>query len=265
MSIPLWKLNIKKNIFTLTMYYLVLLLYMVVILSMFNPEQMDEIQEMLSLFPEAMMKAMGFHPDMNDLNALLASWLYGLLMVAFPMVYSILLTHKLIGKMLENGSFAYLLSTPNSRTKILMNQGMFCLGSMLLLFVMIFLSGVITSEILFPGLLDLKGFFYLNLLTMLVNMLSMMISFLCSSAFCESKWALGLGAGIPIGFLLLQLLGGSSDKLENIQRLGIFGWFDPVEVIRGAPVTVTIISYLIGIVALFIVALLRFRKRPLFL
>ncbi len=57
---------------------------------------------------------MGFSGLVTDLTGYLASWLYGLLMFGFPMVYCIILGNRLVARQVDSGSFAYLLSTPHS-------------------------------------------------------------------------------------------------------------------------------------------------------
>ena len=111
------------------------------------------MNSMLEMFPEGLLKAFGMAEIHTELTAYLASWLYGLLMIGFPMIYSIMLGNKLVAKLVDNGSFAYLLSTPNSRVKLILTQGIYALSSLVVLFLAIFGLGVGICEALQPGLL----------------------------------------------------------------------------------------------------------------
>jgi len=192
---------------------------------MYDPNDMEALTSMLKLLPEDIMKAMGFTNVVTDLTGYLASWLYGLLMFGFPMVYCIILGNRLVARMVDNSSFVYLLSTPNSRSKIIITQGIYALVSIIVLFIALFGVGVIFSEVMFSGSLDTRQFLSLNFTTMLVNMVVMMISFFFSCLFNETKLSLTFGAGIPIAFLLMNMLGGASADMEilgiNLIYIGI--------------------------------------------
>lgn len=134
MIMTLFVANIKKHWILLLIFFAVLTMYTTIMISMFNPDDMEALTQLADAMPTGIIEAMGFSAMVTDLSSYLASWLYGLLMLAFPMVYSILLGHKLICKMVDNSSFAYLLSTPHSRVKIILTkefmrcfQCLFCL------------------------------------------------------------------------------------------------------------------------------------------
>lgn len=263
MSLTLSKTTLKKNWTLLLIFFGVLTMYMTIMISMYDPEQMDALMAMFNLLPADLMKAMGFSSLVTDLTAYLASWLYGLLMLAFPMVYSIILSNKLVAKLVDNGSFAYLLSTPNSRVKIIVTQGIYALGSIAVLFAALFTLGVVASGAMFPGLLDVYAFLRLNITTMLVGMVVMMIGFFFSCLFNETKMSLGFGAGLPILFLLFNMLGGASPNTEILKKVSIFGFYDPIELVHGSEVWGVNLAYIGIIVVLFTAGVLIFQKKRL--
>lgn len=259
----MFKMTLKKNWPLLFLFFGVLTMYTAVMISMYSPTDMEAITSMLSLAPENLMKAMGFSGLFTDLTGYLASWLYGLLMLGFPMVYCIILGNKLVAKTVDNGSFAYLLSTPNSRVKIIFTQGVYALFSVAVLFAAVFGSGVFICAAVFPGLLDIGAYFSLNLTTMLLNMSVIMICFFFSCLFNETKMSLGFGAGIPIAFLLMNMLGGVSADAEILKRISLYGLYDPVKLVQGETVSGVNLIY-IGITAvLFTAGILIFRKKRL--
>lgn len=237
MIFPLFISNVKRHWLLLLIFFGVLTMYTTIMISMFNPDDLESLQQLADMMPEGIMQAMGFAHLLTDLNSFLASWLYGLLMLAFPMVYSILLGHKLICKMVDNSSFAYLLSTPHSRVRIILTQGIYALLSMLVLFVLVFAVGVFTSEALFPGQLDVFQYFRLNMTTMLVNMLVLMVVFLFSAIFNDAKYSILFGSGVPIMFLLFNMLANASGGIELFSRLTPYGYYDPIALVQGASST----------------------------
>lgn len=69
-------------------------------------------------------------------------------------------------------------------------------------------GAVLVSEAMFKGAMDIGAFFRLNFTVMFVNMTVMSICFFFSCLFNDTKWSLGLGAGIHVLFLLCNMLGG---------------------------------------------------------
>lgn len=263
MSAALFKHTFKKNWLLLLTFFGVLTMYITIMIAMFDPDDMEAITSMLELFPADLMTAMGFSQLVTDLTSYLASWLYGLLMFGFPMVYCIILGNRLVAKKVDNGSFASYLSTPVSRTRIIFTQGIYALVSMFVLFAAILGVGIATSELLHPGLLEIDRFLQLNITTMLVNMVVMMICFLFSCLFNDSGLSTGFGAGLPITFLLLNMLGGTSSDLEILKKFSLYGWYDPVELVRGNMDWTINLIYIVLTVVLFAASVIIFKRRQL--
>lgn len=263
MSFTLLKTTLKRNWVLLLIFFGVLAMYLAVMLTMYNPEDMELLMSMIKIFPEDLMKAMGFSSVITDLTSYFASWLYGLLMLGFPMVYCIILGNRLAAKMVDNSSFAYLLSTPNSRVKIIATQGIYALASVAVLFAALFGTGVILSQAMFPGALDIGAFFSLNVTTMLVNMVVVMISFFFSCLFNDAKLSIGFGSAVPITFLLMSMLGSASADAEILKSISIYGLYDPVELVRGADVLGANLFYISAIAVLFAAGLLIFKRKNL--
>lgn len=263
MILTLFKMTLKKNWRLLLIFIVILAIYCITIISIFDPNDMAEFEAMMNMFPESLMSAMGFSGAATELTSYMASWLYGLLMIAFPMIYSIILGNRLVAKLVDNGSFAYLLSTPNSRVKIIMTQGIYALFSVAVLGLSMFGLGAVISHIMFPGLLEVGAFFSLNLTTTLVNMLTLMISFFFSCVFNETKYSLGFGGGIPLVFLLMNMLSGASKKLKIIKSFTIYGFYDPVEVAQGGDVVGINLFYIGATIILLLLGVTIFKKKRL--
>ncbi len=263
MSITLFKNSLKKNWILLLIFFAVLTMYTSIMISIYNPDDLKAIESMMEIFPKELFDAFGFSDIVGELTAYLASWLYGMLMFGFPMVYCIILGNRLVAKSVDNGSMAYLLSTPNSRVKIIITQGVYALLSIVLLFTALFGVGVLVSYIRFPDILDVGAYFKLNITTMLVNMAVMMITFFFSCLFNESKLALGFGAGIPIAFLLMNMLGGVSEDVAVLKDISIYGLYDPVELVNGSSVLPQNLLYLGLVVVLFAASVIIFKRKRL--
>ncbi|WP_150271825.1 hypothetical protein [Paenibacillus tepidiphilus] len=128
---------------------------------------------------------------------------------------------------------AYLLSTSNSRIRIAVTQAVFSLTSVTAIFCWITALTLITSSFMFPGLMDTKQFILLNIYALLMYYTINGICFLASCLANESRYSLGLGAGLPIMFVLLQMLGASGEGLEWLGYFSLFALFNPERLFAG--------------------------------
>ncbi|MCG8484270.1 MAG: ABC transporter permease subunit, partial [Clostridia bacterium] len=122
MNYTLFKATAKANWVILLMITLVILMYVSISITMFDPDNIEKMNAMLDMVPEGMLKAMGFENLGTDLTEYLSNYLYGFIFIMFPMIYCIIVSNKLIAKHVDSGSMAYLLTTPNSRVKIAVTQ-----------------------------------------------------------------------------------------------------------------------------------------------
>lgn len=263
MNMTLYLKTLKRNWKLLLIFFMILLMYFSIMTAMYDPEDMAAIASMIELFPEDLMRAMGFDSIVTNLTEYLASWLYGFLMFAFPMIYCIILSYRLVSKMVDDGSMAFLLSTPLKRTQIIITQGLYALSSLGILFLACFLSGTLIAETMQPGALDIGAFFMLNLTTMFVNMAIIMIGFFASSVFTDAKYALGIGSGVPIIFLLMKMLGGIAEEGRILSDLSLYGFYNPVSLVNQPALMWYHGVYASIIVILFIGSVLIFKKKQL--
>lgn len=263
MSVTLFRNTLKKNWLLFLIFFCVLSMYSCVMISMYDPESTQQMTQMLNMLPAEVVAAFGMSGTANDLCGYLAGYLYGLLVFAFPMVYAIIISHKLVAKQVDNGSFAYLLSTPNSRAKLVATQGVYGVLSIVFLFIGVSAIGVAMSHALFPQALAIVPYLKLNLLTCFVNCSVFMVSFFFSCVFNESKKALAFGAGIPVGLLLMQMIGGASKELSWLKSSSLYGWYDPTAIAQGNSILLLSLLYIAISVALFIGALLVFKRKRL--
>lgn len=123
----------------------IIMMYSVIMISMYSPESIDSLNAMFQVMPPDVMRALGFTSAFSTLAGYLASWLYGLIMTAFPMVYCIALGHRLIAKTVDSGSISCLLATPCSRTRLIATKLLYALGSTALMQMVIFALNLLLS------------------------------------------------------------------------------------------------------------------------
>ncbi len=199
-----------------------MLIYTVTSLVMFDPEGLDEIRMMLTALPEELISAMGFSKIGTDMNSYLGGFLYGFIFIAFPMIYTTVVGYRMVAKHVDSGTMAYLLSTPNSRVKVAMTQGWYLLLSTLVLMGIQVGALISMSEVMFPGMLEIETFLWLNLVTYLVLAVASGMTFLCSCVFSEGKYAIGFGAAIPVVSFMLKMFGEVGGKVEVLKYGSIY-------------------------------------------
>lgn len=126
-----------------------------------------------------------------------------------------------------------------------------------------FIVGVATSEAMFPRHLDVAQFLRLNVTTMLVNMFVMMVVFLFSAIFNDAKYSVGFGSGVPIMFLLLNMLANASDEARILGKLTPYGYYDSVQVVQGGDTLVVNIAFIIGALVLLWASVVIFNRKRL--
>ena len=119
------KKEIRSNWVLLVIFLGVLSLYSVMITMMFDPKLGDSLNMMAESMPQ-MFAAFGWQIIGTTLLEFITGYLYGILLVAFPGVYIIILSNRLVAKYVDNGSMAYLLAVPQKRRKIVLTQEFSC-------------------------------------------------------------------------------------------------------------------------------------------
>lgn len=263
-SFPLFKQTLKSNYRFFIIFLMILTMYYSVIITMYDPVNVESMQLLLQSLPKEVVNAMNFNLIGTTFTGFLASYLYGFLIIIFPMIYIIILSNRMIAKHIDSGSMAYLLATPNSRKKVVMTQMIYLVTSIILLMVSLSLLAYIISEIAFPGLIDINLFILLNLGALLLHLAIGSIAFLCSCIFNDSKDSLAFGAGIPILFFLIQMLGNVGEKLAFLKNFTLFSLYNPERILEGsASLPITFSALFLIAVILYALGIIIFNKKDL--
>lgn len=263
-SFSLFKQNIKSNYKIFFIFIAVLTMYLSIIMSMFDPNTQDKINQLMSTMPKGMISAMGMTSSDGSLVSFLGTYYYGFIIVVFPMIFEIIIANKLVSKQVDKGSMAYLLSTPNKRSKIIFTQLIYLLTSITLLILFVFILGLILSNSMFKDKLDVKVFLFMNLGALFLHYAISGISFLSSCLFNDTKNSLAFGAGIPIAFFLIQMIANAGEKFADLKYITIFTLFDPKEIVSSNSNVVLYFSVLVIIsIVLYTLSIFIFNKRDL--
>lgn len=216
MNVTLLKKEIKSNWVLLVIFLGVLSLYSVMVTMMFDPKLGDSLKMMAESMPQ-MFAAFGMADVGTTLLEFVTGYLYGILLIAFPGVYIIILSNRLVAKYVDNGSMAYLLAVPEKRRKIVLTQCIFLLLTLIIMvaYCMVLILGV--GEALFPKEMDVAGFIRVN-----IGLLGLLVFFggacFCASCVCnESKNSSAAGTAVVVYSVLVQMVSQAGDKFENVK------------------------------------------------
>ena len=241
----LYMREMKGSIKLLVIFAAVITLYVSIIISMYDPEMMAMLDGFVEVMPE-LMAAVGMSAGAASLLGFMVSYLYGFILLIFPMVFSILRGNGLISKYVDKGSMVSLAAAPVKRHTIAFTQMMVLATGILFLVIYSTVLQLICSEISFPGDLDVSKLLFLNIGLLCLHMLIGGICFLASCVFSDTRYSIGFGAGIPALMYILQMLANVGGSAENAQYFTFFTLFHPEGIIAGER------SAMIGITTLFI-------------
>ncbi len=233
MSKPLLKATIKQNYIVLIIILAVLMFYLPTIIDMYDPKTQATLNEMIKTLPRELVSAMGFDGEANDLLGFIATYFYGFLILLMPMIYCIIVANRTVASHVDKGSMAYLLSTPNTRSKIAVTQAVFLLASITLLLGIVTAAGIFMCQVMFPGDLDVPKFILLNTGALLLYYALTGIGFFASCFFNDTKNSLAVGAGLPVAFLVLQMISDIGGSMEFLKYGSLYTLFDPERIISG--------------------------------
>lgn len=233
MNLTLFKATFKQNRLFLLIISLVLLMYSSIIIGMYEPDASSAMEAMLQVLPKSLVTAFGFDGMVVTLIGHITSYLYGFIFVMFPLIYTSITANSLIAKHVDSGSMAYLLATPNTRVRIAGTQAIYLFLATTFIVVSQTVLGVLMCEAMLPGHLDAGSYVRLNLLTLTIFWAVGALSFLFSCSMQETRQSLAFGMGIPIAFLVVNMLSGTSEKVAWMRFITPFSLIDAERIFAG--------------------------------
>ncbi len=249
-NVPYFKKVVKSNIGLLAIITLALCAFMGVMVLVFTPDTMG---------------AMGglFNPINSSLIGFMASSFYAMMAIIFPMIYSIIVGNNLVAKKVDDGSMASYLSTPVPRRKIIMSNALYLAMSMLIMWLIVTVFGIILASVTQPNALDIEKFILLNLGAFLFQLAISGICFASSCIFNRSKHSLLLGAGLPLGFFIISLLVKMADSLKFLKYITLTSLYDTSAILTGGTFIPQFIVLGVIAVALYTFGIIYFNKKNL--
>ena len=251
MNITLFKKEIKGSVKPLIVFAAILSMYISMIIWMYDPELSKAIKQFEEVMPE-MMAAVGMTDSGTTLIEFISSYLYGMILLVFPMVFIIIRSNALVAKYIDRGSMASLLASPVKRITVISTQIAALIVSVLILITYCTVLEISVSAVLFPDENIVKDILMLNSALLALHLFISSLCFLFSCIFSDTKYSIGFGAGIPTLMYVLQMLANMGGKLEDVKYFTFFTLFNPNGIINAESTAVT------GAVILFVSSVILF-------
>ncbi|MNW37789.1 ABC-2 family transporter protein [compost metagenome] len=267
MSRILYKQMMKVNMKTFMNYAFGSAFYILLMFWIYPSigKNVSAIDELVNAMPEGIGRAFGLS-GFGTAEAFISGEYYGLILILLLAIVCVQLSTQLIAKLVDQGSMAYLLSTPITRAKVALTQAVVLTTGLFLIMLVTTLAGFVGNAWFLQGEYEfnISRFIEMNVAAFLLFFAVGGISFLVSSLSNDEKRALGISGFITFGFFSLDLVGKFSDKTEWLRNLSIFSLYKPGDIINGT-VNLWISFTILAVIGLttFGLAIYFFRKRDL--
>ncbi|MGG3621992.1 ABC transporter permease subunit [Bacillus gobiensis] len=203
---------------------------------------------------------------MDTLVTFLAVEHYSLMFLLVLGAYVIFTSNRLMAKLVDRGSMAYILATPVSRTKIAITQALVLLSGVLVIIAATVGAAFLSSIIFAPDseFGSVAGFWRLNFIGLLLFFAVSGYCFLFSSLFGDERKTLAFSSGLTLLFYGLDMMGKITEDVEWLRDFTIFSLFDSSKLIESSD-DLTVNTIILGAVVLvtFGLTVLVFRKKSL--
>ncbi len=207
MIFSLFRYTFRTNWPLVIIFSLIISAYVMLTVSMYDMEIINNIQTVIKMYPPELMASIGMDKIPASLTDFVASYIYDFLTPLVLAIYATILPLRLIVRFVDRGSMAFLLSTPHSRLQIALTQVIYMILSLFLIFLIITVSGIAFGAYNKPGDLDIVSFISLNFTAFLLSMALSSITFFFSCHFNTMQNALIASASLLSAFFVLFLAG----------------------------------------------------------
>lgn len=259
----LYRRELKVSIKLLVIFAAVITLYVSIIISMYDPAMMTMLDGFVEVMPE-IMAAVGMSAGATSLLGFMVSYLYGFILLIFPMLFCILRGNGLIAKYIDRGSMVSLVAAPVKRRIIAFTQMTVLTSGILMLVIYSTVLEVVCAEICFPGELDVSELLFLNAGLLCLHLFIGGICFLASCAFSDTRYSVGFGAGVPALMYVLQMLANVGKDAETAKYLTFFTLYDPDGIISGdCNAMIGAVILLVGSIVLYAIGISVFSQKDI--
>lgn len=223
------------------------------------------VTQIAESIPSTVKTVFGVSEDarMDTFEAFISGQFFSRIWVMLMALYNVDTTNELLAKLVDDGSLAFLLSTPVPRDEILSTQILLLLLANALL-VSATLMGLYGGAYKFGIPIDHWRYIRFGILGFAFYSFIGAYSLFFSAWLKEGENALAFASGLTLAFYALDVAGGLSEKLSWARRLSLFRCYQPQEVLEGSVDPAgSILGLTAGAVVLFNLGIRVFKEKDL--
>ena len=256
------KINFKSFIIWTSILISIFLFVFLIYPSIVASNNLDELDEMLKMFPEDLLKA--FNMDISSLSSPFG-WIKSegfIFVLLVTSSYSGILGASILLKEENDKTIEYLNSVPVTRLKIVLNK-VFC--GLLYIVLMVAIIGIFN----YVGLelsedFDRKAYILLSITPLFPSLVTFALCLFVSTFTHKTKNIVGVSLGIVFLSYFLNIVSEMSESIEFLKYISIFTLADVRNVILDIKINPLIIIVSLGLALLFIgFTILRYEKKEL--
>lgn len=217
--------EMKRSLRLLVIFAAIMTMYVTIIIGMYDPAMMAMLDGFVKMMPQ-MMAAVGMKAGTTNLLGFMISYLYGFILLIFPMVYSVLRANGLIAKYADSGAMVTLVAAPVKRRSIALTQLSVLLSGMMLLLAYVTGIEIAAASLGFPGSVRPVQLLRVNAGLACLHLFIAGVCFFFSCLFSDTRYSLGFGAGIPVMMYILQMLANMEREPSVFEKMTFFTLFD---------------------------------------
>lgn len=256
------KINLKSFIIWTSILILLFLVVFLVYPSIVSSDNINQIDEMMKLFPKEVLKA--FNMDISSMDSAYG-WLKseGFIMILLVTgIYSSILGSTILLKEENDKTIEYLNSLPLKRKDIIGDKVLVGIIYIVLMVLVIAIFNYIALYL--SGDFDKKQYLLLSITPLLTSLPLFSINLYISTYFNKLKSIFGISLGISIGSYFIQILADMSEKIVFLKYLSIYTLADIRNIIIDIRINPIMIIASVLITLVFIVSsYLRYNKKEL--
>ena len=227
-------------------------------------ENQDQLQELMKLYPEAMLKA--FNIDQLGFDSAIGFYaIEGYLFVTlFGSIYAAMLAGGILVKEQSDRTIEFLLAKPISRIQVVLQKAA-------AVFTVLLVFNVVLSIINFVGFriadnepVNGQIFIFISLAPLLLHLTFASIAFTISSFFRKQRLVTSISLAIVLGSYFISILASISDKLSGLKWITPFEYVNSAFIIEHMGLHPTYTAIMIVIVMISIsIAIFKYHKKDL--
>ena len=232
-NIPILKKNFREHIWLWGIVTAVLVLYLFLLLGTYAPDGKAGVILLFSGLPSAVQTALGAGNYGLSLSGILGGYFWENIFTLVPFVVSIPVAASFVAGKLESGAFAWILSAPVEREKLLFTQIYSFTFALFALFFVNCLVGIVCGLAFCGSYFVISEFLLMCLGGFCLHFCLGGLLFVMSAMCDEKALAVMITTGIVLLFYILKMLASLGGIFGYLKYVTIFSMYLADDVIDG--------------------------------